>query len=388
MPSMAQKRDYYEVLGVERTATVEVIKRSYKKLAGKYHPDRNPGDDEAVEKFKEAAEAFGVLSDAEKRARYDRFGHAGVNGAAGGGFHDVSDIFDAFGDLFGDFGMFGGSNRRGRGRAVRRGANLRSAITIELGEAAEGTTRTLELERRELCDTCDGSGARPGTNPETCQYCGGAGQVVQTQGFFRVQTTCPGCNGTGEIIRDRCAQCSGAGRQHKRVKLEVKVPAGVDNGMQLCLRGEGEPGPGGGPRGDLYVDIRVKEHTLFEREGRNLICQIPVTYTQLCLGAEVEIPLLRGRQNLSIPAGSQPDATFRLAAKGMPDPHGGSRGDLFVHMRLEVPRSLDDRQEELLRELAEHEKVNVSAHRKGFFEKLKDYFGVEEDQEEEKANKG
>lgn len=378
MPSMAQKRDYYEVLGVERTATVEVIKRSYKKLAGKYHPDRNPGDEEAVEKFKECAEAFGVLSDADKRARYDRYGHSGVNGAAGGGFQDVNDIFDAFGDLFGDFGMFGG--RRGRASGARRGANLRAAVTIELAEAAEGTTRTVEIDRRELCDGCDGSGAKPGSKPEPCQYCGGQGQVVQTQGFFRLQTTCPACGGQGQVVRDKCPKCAGSGRQGKRVKLEVKVPAGVDNGMQLCLRGEGEPGPGGGPRGDLYVDLRVKEHPLFQREGRNLLCQIPVTYTQLCLGAEIEIPLIRGRHDLQIPAGTQPDEAFRLSGKGLPDPHGGPRGDLFVHLRLEVPRRLVDRQEELLRELAEEEKSNVSAHRKSFFEKLKDYFVGDEDE--------
>lgn len=378
MPSMAQKRDYYEVLGVERTATVEVIKRSYKKLAGKYHPDRNPGDEEAVAKFKECAEAFGVLSDPDKRARYDRYGHAGVNGKAGG-FQDVGDIFEAFGDLFGDFGMFGGG-RKARGRGVRRGANLRAAVTIDLAEAAEGTTRTLEIDRRELCDACDGSGAKPGTTPETCHYCGGQGQVVQTQGFFRLQTTCPACGGAGQVIRDKCPKCAGSGRQAKRVKLEVKVPAGVDNGMQLCLRGEGEPGPGGGPRGDLYVDLRVKEHPLFDREGRNLLCQIPVTYTQLCLGAEIEIPLLRGRHNLEIPAGTQPDEAFRLTGKGLPDPHGGPRGDLFVHLHLEVPRKLEERQEELLRELAEEEKTNVSAHRKSFFEKLKDYFTGDEDE--------
>jgi molecular chaperone DnaJ len=378
---MAQKRDYYEILGVERTASLDVIKRSYKKLAAKYHPDRNPGDAEAVERFKEAAEAFDVLSNPEKRERYDRFGHAGVNGPSGGGFHDVNDIFDAFGDLFGDFGMFGGG-RRSRGRGVRRGAHLRTSLTIELSDAAEGCTRTIEIERRELCDTCDGSGARPGSTPETCHYCGGVGQVVQTQGFFRLQTTCPACGGAGQVIRDKCPQCAGSGRQLKPVKLEVKVPAGVDNGMQLCLRGEGEPGPGGGPRGDLYVDLRVKSHPLFEREGRNLICQIPVTYTQLCLGAEIDVPLLRGRHTLTIPAGTQPDEAFRLAGKGLPDPHGGPRGDLFVHLHLEVPRKLDERQEELLRELAEHEKTNVSAHRKGFFEKLRDYFSLDEEQDE------
>ena len=376
---MAQKRDYYEILGVERTASVEVIKRSYKKLAGKYHPDRNPGDEEAVERFKECAEAFGVLSDPAKRERYDRFGHAGVNGAGGGGgFHDVNDIFDAFGDLFGDFGMFGG-RRGGRGRGVRRGSHVRTSLTINLAEAAEGCTRTIELDRRELCETCDGSGARRGTTPETCHYCGGAGQVVQTQGFFRMQTTCPACNGAGQVIREKCPQCVGSGRQVKSVTLEVKVPAGVDNGMQLCLRGEGEPGAGGGPRGDLYVDLRVREHALFDREGRNLICQVPVTYTQLCLGTSIEIPLLRGRELLEIPAGTQPDEAFRLSGKGMPDPHGGPRGDLFVHLHLDVPRKLGERQEELLRELAEQEKTNVSPHQKSFFEKLKDYFSADDE---------
>ena len=374
---MASKRDYYEVLAVERTATVEVIKRSYKKLAGQHHPDRNPGDEEAVVRFKECAEAFSVLSDPAKRERYDRFGHAGVSGAAGGGPQDVGDIFEAFGDLFGD-GFFGG--RRSRGRGVRRGANLRAGLTIELAEAAEGVERTVELERRELCDLCDGSGAKPGTHPIACQYCGGAGQVVQAQGFFRVQTTCPACGGEGKIIRDKCGKCHGNGRQAKAVKLAVKIPSGVDNGMQLCLRGEGEPGPGGGPRGDLYIDLRVKPHPFFDRDGGNLVCRIPVTYTQLCLGAEVEIPLLRGKHLLVIPAGTQPEDLIRLAGRGMPDPHGGARGDLFAHLRLEVPKKLDERHEELLRDLAEHERTHVSAHRKGFFEKLKEYFVGDEEE--------
>lgn len=377
MPSMAQKRDYYEVLSVERTASAEVIKRSYKKLAAKYHPDRNPGDDEAVERFKEAAEAFDVLSNPQKRERYDRFGHAGVNGA-GAGFQDVGDIFDAFGDLFGDFGLFGGA-RRGRSRGGRRGPNLRTSLTIDLLEAAEGCERSLEIERHELCRTCDGSGAKPGSTPDSCQYCGGAGQVVQSQGFFRLQTTCPACQGAGQIIREKCPGCLGSGRETKGVKLSVKIPPGVDNGMQLCLRGEGEPGDGGGPRGDLYVDIHVRKHPLFDREGAHLICQMPIRYTQLCLGAEIEIPLLRGRDTLKIPAGTQPDEAFRISGKGMPDPHGGAHGDLFIHLHLEVPTKLEERQEELLRELAEHEKTNVSAHQKSFFDKLRDYFLADEE---------
>lgn len=374
---MAQKRDYYEILSVERTASVEVIKRSYKKLAAKYHPDRNPGDDEAVERFKEAAEAFDVLSNPQKRERYDRYGHAGVNGA-GAGFQDVGDIFDAFGDLFGDFGLFGGA-RRGRGRGGRRGPNLRTSQTIDLLEAAEGCERSLEIERHELCRTCDGSGAKPGSTPDSCQYCGGAGQVVQSQGFFRLQTTCPACQGAGQIIREKCPGCLGSGRETKAVKLSVKIPPGVDNGMQLCLRGEGEPGDGGGPRGDLYVDIHVRKHPLFDREGAHLICQMPIRYTQLCLGAEIEIPLLRGRDTLKIPAGTQPDEAFRITGKGMPDPHGGSHGDLFIHLHLEVPSKLEERQEELLRELAEHEKTNVTPHHKSFFDKLRDYFLADEE---------
>ena len=374
---MAQKRDYYEVLGVEKSANGDVIKRAYKKLVAKYHPDRNPGDDEAIERFKEAAEAFDVLSNPEKRERYDRFGHAGLGGAAGG-FQDVGDIFDAFGDLFGDFGMFGGA-RRGRGRGGRRGPSLRTALTIDLADAAEGCERTLDIDRHELCHTCDGSGARPGSTPEVCQYCGGAGQVVQSQGFFRMQTTCPACRGAGRIIREKCIDCGGSGREEKRVKLEVKIPPGVDNGMQLCLRGEGEPGEGGGPRGDLYVDIRIRKHSLFDREGTNLICQVPVSYTQLCLGAEVEIPLLRGRDTLTIPAGTQPEEAFRISGKGMPDPHGGPRGDLFIHLHLEVPRKLEERHEGILRELAEHEHANVSPHRKSFFNKLREYFAGDEE---------
>ena len=302
MPRMAQKRDYYEVLSVERTATVEVIKRSYRKLAAQHHPDRNPGDDAAVERFKEAAEAFSVLSDQDKRQRYDRYGHAGLGNNAGP--QDAGDIFDAFGDLFEGFGFFGAGGGRRGGRAVRRGQSLRTAITIELAEAASGCNRTIELDRRELCDTCDGSGAKPGTAPVACQYCGGAGRVVQSQGFFRVQTTCPACGGEGKMVRDKCPDCGGDGRQRKTVKLDVKVPAGVDTGMQLCVRGEGDPGPGGGPRGDVYVDIQVKPHPFFEREGRNLICEMPVTYTQLCLGSKLEVPLLKGQHTLTIPPGA------------------------------------------------------------------------------------
>jgi len=374
---MATQRDYYEVLGVEKGASADDIKRAYRKLAGKYHPDRNPGDATAVEKFKEASEAFDVLSSDDKRARYDRFGHAGVQGAAGragggAGFQDVEDIFDAFGGIFGD--LFGNSGGRRKGSRGRRGDHLRTAVTIDLVEAALGCNRELEIRRRVLCVTCTGSGAKPGTTPATCDYCGGHGQVVQSQGFFRVQTVCPACQGTGKVIRDKCVDCRGTRYGSTTVKLDVKIPGGVDNEMQIRVTGEGEPGEGGGPSGDLYVDIRVKPHPLFQREGRHLLCEIPITFSQAALGTELEVPLIAGRQKLSIPAGTQPGETFRLRGQGMPDPHGGARGDLVVRAMVEVPKKLSKKYEELLRELAEIEQKHVSAHHKGFFEQVKLFF--------------
>jgi molecular chaperone DnaJ len=385
MVSMASKRDYYEVLGVQKDASPDQIKKAYKKLAIANHPDRNPGDEVAVLRFKEAAEAFEVLSDDQKRARYDRFGHAGVSGNGGPQFRDVSDIFDAFGDLFEGFGMFGEGQRRG-GRA-HRGSHLRSSITIDLLEASNGCERTLEITRREACATCHGSGARPGTKPQTCDYCGGRGRVVHAQGFFRVQTTCPACQGSGQVVREKCVDCSGSGTQMQSSKLEVKVPPGVDNGMQLCLRGEGEAGPMGGPPGDLYVDIQVKPHPFFERHERNLSCRVPVAFSQAALGTEIEIPLLDGRRRLTIPAGTQPGETLRLGGLGMPDPHGGRRGDLYVEIHVEVPKHPSSDQKRLLRELAELENVEVTPQRKSFFDKLKDYFAPPEEAEANKSTK-
>lgn len=380
MVSMASKRDYYEVLGVPRDASPSDIKKSYRKLALENHPDRNPGDDEATNRFKEAAEAFEVLSDSQKRSRYDQYGHAGVSGNGAGGFHDVSDIFEAFGDLFGGFGM-GGGRRGGRSRA-RRGEHLRSSLTIDLLDAASGCTRSLKLARHKSCSVCHGTGAEPGSSPEACDYCGGAGQVVQSQGFFRIQTTCPACRGEGTIVRSKCDDCRGSGFELEHVELEVKVPAGIDNGMQLCLRGEGERGPRGGPPGDLYVDIIVEEHPLFHREGSTLTCRIPITFTQAALGTELEIPVLDGRDVLTIPPGTQPGESFRLRGQGMPDPHGGRRGDLFVEVLVEVPHELSEEQETLFRQLAELEHADVSPHRKSFFEKLKDYFAPHDEAEE------
>jgi molecular chaperone DnaJ len=376
---MSARRDFYEVLEVSREASPEEIKKAFKKLALKHHPDRNPGDDEAVARFKEAAEAFEVLGDPRKRELYDRYGHDGVaHGAAGAGqsFQDLGDVFEAFGDLFEHFGLGGGGggrSRRGGRNRPRKGPNLSAAVELDLLQAAEGCSRIVEIRRRELCTACDGSGARPGSTPARCDYCGGHGQVVQSQGFFRVQTTCPACHGEGAIVRDKCEACRGSGRTADNARLEIKVPAGIDNGMQLCLRGEGEPGTAGGPRGDLFVDVHVRPHPLFEREGSELVCHVPVTFSQLALGAAIEVPVLRGKHVLEVAAGTQPGDVVRLKGFGMPDPRGGRRGDLHVELRLEVPRKLVPRQEELLRELAELEQKHVEPHRKSFFEKLKDW---------------
>jgi molecular chaperone DnaJ len=377
MASMAAKRCYYEVLSVSRTATETEIATAYRKLAIKYHPDKNPGDEEAVLKFKEAAEAFEVLHDAEKRARYDRYGHAGVDGGQPH-FQDVNDVFNAFGDIFGEgiFGdIFGGGRR---GNRVRRGADVKCQVTLDLLEAARGVTKTVTYQRHEACEECSGSGAKPGTKPETCRYCGGAGQVVQASGIFRVQTTCPSCRGMGKVVRDPCSKCHGNGQLIKRVKRDVPIPAGVDEGTRLRIQGEGEPSLQGGPPGDCYCFIQVKEHPLFHRDGQHLICQIPISYTQAALGARIEVPTLDGREELDIPAGTQPGHVFRLRGRGMPSPQQRGTGDLIVQVALEVPKTLTQRQEELLRELAEVEQTNVSPHQKSFFEKLKDYFIPEE----------
>jgi molecular chaperone DnaJ len=377
---MAAQRDYYEVLGVERSASAEELKRAYKKLAAKYHPDRNPGDNDAVEKFKEASEAFDILGNDDTRARYDRFGHAGVKGAAGAHqFHDVQDIFDTFGDLFGD--LFGARNRRGGTRA-RRGEHLRTAVSIDLVEAAVGCARELKIQRRRPCATCNGSGAKPGTSPVPCDYCGGHGQVMQSQGFFRIQTICPACQGQGKIIREKCADCRGTRFTPIEVRLEVKVPAGVDNDMQIRVAGEGDPGENGGPSGDLYVDIRVKQHPLFQREGRHLLCEVPITFSEVALGTELEIPLVTGgKHRLTVPAGTQPGEMFRVRSQGMPDPHGGPRGDLVVRMQVEVPKKLTKKHEELLRQLAELDDKHVSPHRKSFFESVKQFFTGDDENE-------
>lgn len=379
---MATKRDYYEVLGVVKSASIDDIKRAYRKLAAKHHPDRNPGDAAAVVAFKEAAEAFDVLSDPDKKVRYDRFGHAGVEAGGQGGFQDVGDIFEAFGDMFGDlFGGNGGARRGAGGTRGRKGESLQTSLTIELLDAAVGCTRELEIDKHVSCITCNGSGARPGTQPQKCDYCDGRGQVIQSQGFFRVQTTCPSCRGRGTTIRDKCPECHGQRVVSRPSMLEVKVPAGIDNGMQLCLRGEGEAGENGGPPGDLYIDIRVKPHPLFKRDGRNLMCEVPITFAQAALGTSLDIPILTGKHHITVPAGTQPGEVFRLKSQGMPDPHGGMRGDLLVEFHVEVPKKLNKKQEELLRQLSELDDKQVSAKRKTFLDSVKAFFNVNEDTE-------
>jgi molecular chaperone DnaJ len=371
---MSAKRDYYEVLSVQRGATDKEIADAYRKLAIKYHPDKNPGDEEAVARFKEAAEAFEVLSDKEKRARYDRFGHQAFAGGGGPQFSSVEDIFEAFGDLFagGIFGdLFGGS--RG-GRRVRRGADIEAEVTIDLLEAAKGVARTVKYRRHEKCETCQGTGAAKGTRPETCSYCGGQGQVLQRAGFLTVQQTCPACRGEGTVVKSPCDDCHGHGYMAGRVEREVRIPAGVDDGSVLRMRGEGDPSPSGGPAGDCLVHIHVKQHKLFQRQGPHLVCQVPVTYAQATLGATIEVPTLEGREELKIPRGTQPGELIRLRGRGMPDLHGRGVGDLVVEINLEVPKKVTPQQEEVLRQLAELEQTEVSPKRKSFFQSLRDYF--------------
>lgn len=370
MASMASKRDYYEVLGVKRDASDKEIAAAYRKLAVKYHPDANPGDAEAVLNFKEAAEAYEVLSDGDKRARYDRFGHA-ASEQFGQHFHDVNDIFEAFGDIFSE--MFGGQ-RRGGGRRVRRGANLRCDVRIDLEEAARGVAKTVEFARSTACTTCKGTGSRPGSQKAQCRRCGGHGQIVQSAGILRVQTTCPTCQGAGSVITDPCEACRGRGYVQDRVKLDVQIPAGIDDGMQIRLAGYGEPSPDGGPPGDAFCFVAVKKHKLFQRDGTHLILQMPITYSQAALGATIEVPTLAGPHNLVIPPGSASGEVFRLRGRGMPDVRGGPPGDLHVQTFIEVPKRLTPKQEQLLRDLADVEQTEVSPHRKSFLERIRDYF--------------
>lgn len=370
------KRDYYEVLNITKTATETEIKAAYRKLAVQHHPDKNPGDSAAEDKFKEAAEAYSVLSDAQKRAAYDRFGHAAA-GAAGGqgfdpsGYSNIEDIFDLFG--FGE--MFGGRAGAGGGRRsnVQRGADLRYDLEITLEEAAAGKEEKLNIPRLEKCDVCEGKGAEKGTQAETCITCQGSGQTRYQQGFFSVMRTCPNCAGKGQIIKNPCKNCGGAGRVEKEKTLEIKIPAGVETGSRLRVSGEGEGGAGGGSAGDLFVVIHVAEHENFERQGANLYSAVPVTFAQAALGAEIKVKTLDGEEDLKIPAGTQTGTVFRVKSKGMPALGGRGRGDLFVATTLITPKTLTKEQRKLLEQLAEIEDSDFQD--ASFMDKVRNIFG-------------
>jgi molecular chaperone DnaJ len=364
------KRDYYEVLEVSRTADEVEIKRAYRRQAVKFHPDKNQGNKEAEEKFKEAAEAYSVLSDTQKRSRYDRFGHSGVGSGAGGfdpGFTNIEEIFDlfGFGDIFG-----GGSSRRSN---VQRGADLRYDYEITLEEAATGKDAKIEIPRLETCDECDGKGTAEGTSPETCITCSGSGQTRYQQGFFSVMRTCPNCAGKGQIIKDPCKKCLGAGRVENKKTLEIKIPAGVEMGSRLRIGGEGESGVGGGATGDLYVFIHVAEHENFERQGTNLYTSVPISFAQAALGAEINVKTLDGEEELKIPTGTQTGTVFRLKNQGMPNLSGKGKGDLFVAVTLVTPKTLSREQRKLLEQLAEIEDIDFQD--EGFMDKVRNIFG-------------
>ncbi len=388
MPST--QRDYYEVLGVAKTADAEEIKRAYRRLAMKHHPDRNPGDAEAEKAFKEAAAAYEVLSDDQKRKVYDQYGHEGLRGAAAGPApHDfqrmnVEDIFSMFSDIFGGGGMGGMPGQRGRPRGPARGYDLETEVSIALEDVLKGTEQSVEFTRLDICEKCSGSGAKPGSKPVKCPTCGGRGQVEQTGlgGMFRMVTACPSCGGRGQVIKEFCPDCRGKGRVPKPRKLAVRIPPGISDGQAVRVRGEGEPpapeesGGGPGVRGDLHVVVRVREHPLFQRDGNNLILPMPVSFTKAALGAEVEVPTLdQDRVKLTIPRGTQHGQLFRLDGQGLPDLRSGTRGDLIVLVRVEIPRKLSAGQEKLLREFAAGENESVMPETQSFWKKMKDVFG-------------
>ena len=373
------QRDFYEVLGVERTASVEEIKSSYRKAALKWHPDRNPENKhEAEAKFRECTEAYSVLSDQEKRQVYDTYGHAGLSNAGGGvDFNGTvfQDFHDIFGDFFGFEDLFGGG-RRGRNRA-QRGSDLRYDMTLTFEEAAAGVSTKIKLPKQELCGACHGTGAKAGTGATSCQACGGRGQLAYQQGFFTITRTCPACQGAGQVIKERCTECHGQGRLEREKTIELRVPAGVDTGTRLRVPGEGEAGANGGPTGDLYVVLDVKEHSFFERRGADLYCTIPVSIAQAALGAELSVPGLSGEEKLKVPEGTQGGAVFRIKGHGLPDPRGGGKGDLYYHVRVVTPSKLNRDQRKLMEQLGATLKVDNKPAERGssFFDKVKDIFG-------------
>jgi molecular chaperone DnaJ len=379
------KRDYYEVLGVDKKASADDIKRAYRRLAIKYHPDKNPGDKDAEAKFKECAEAYEVLSDSDKRTRYDQYGHDGLRGA---GVHDyshmnVNDISDIFGDIFGDmFGdIFGGrrSSRGGAGgaRGAARGYDLETAVELTLEDVSGGVEKTIEFTRQDTCQDCTGTGVAKGKSPTRCTTCGGGGQVQRAGlgGFFQMVSTCPQCQGTGQIITDPCRKCRGKGTVPKKRTLSVKIPAGVHEGQGIRVTGEGEPGRHGGPRGDLYCYVRIKAHPFLMRDGSNLVVTVPLSFTQLALGATIEVPTLDGTRQLRIPPGTQHGSVLRIRSQGLPDLRYGHKGDLLIQVAVEIPKRLSTEQENLLRSYAKTEDVEAGSDSKSFFERIKQHFG-------------
>lgn len=373
----AAKKDYYEVLGVNRDASEEEIKKAFKKLAMKFHPDRNPDNPKAEESFKEAKEAYEVLSDDQKRAAYDQYGHAGVDpsmgGGAGFGGFNSGNFSDAFGDIFGD--IFGGA--RNQRSNVYRGADLRYNLEISLEDAAKGTETKIRIPVQTSCETCHGSGARPGTSPVTCTTCNGHGQVRMQQGFFSVQQTCPKCHGTGKMVKEPCPTCHGGGRVKQNKTLNVKIPAGVDEGDRIRLSGEGEAGVNGGPTGDLYVVVHLKEHPIFQREGANLHCEMPISFSTAALGGEIEVPTLDGAAKMKIPAETQTGSVFRLRGKGIKPLRSSEHGDLMVHVVVETPVRLTEKQKELLREFESSTQADAGKHspkNKSWVDKARDFF--------------
>lgn len=380
------KRDFYDILGVQKNASDDELKKAYRKLAMKYHPDRNPGNAEAEAKFKEVKEAYEMLTNPQKRSAYDRYGHAGVDpnmggggagGFGGGGFADFSEAFgDIFGDIFG--GGRGGQRSAGGGGGAYRGADLKYNMDLTLEQAANGFETQIRVPVWDNCGTCHGSGAKPGTKPETCTTCGGAGAVRMTQGFFSVQQTCPKCHGTGKMIPHPCTDCEGVGKKKTTKTLEVRIPAGIDDGMRIRLSGKGEPGTNGGPPGDLFVEVHLKEHAVFKRDDNDLHCEVPISFARAALGGTVEVPTLGGKASFDLPEGTQTGKTFRLRGKGIKGVRASYPGDLFCHIVVETPVRLSERQKELLREfesscVADGDKHSPQA--KSWMDKVKDFFG-------------
>jgi molecular chaperone DnaJ len=375
------KRDYYEVLGVGKNASPDEIKRAYRRMAIKYHPDKNPDDKEAEVKFKECAEAYEVLSDPEKRRRYDQFGHDGLRGMGMRDYthmrwQDIGSVFEdifGFGDLADLFGM--GGRRRSRRTGPTRGYDLETSVDLVLKDIAKGVEKTIEFTRQDMCPECTGSGSAKGTSPSKCPGCGGSGQVTRGGGFFQMVSTCPQCRGSGQVITNPCKKCRGTGRVPKKRIVNVKIPAGVHEGQGVRITGEGEPGRNGGPRGDLYCYVRIKPHEFLQRDGNNLISVVPISFTQAALGTTIEVPSLNGPRGLKIPPGTQYGSVFRIKGQGLPDMRTGRTGDELVQIAIETPTKLNAGQRELLREFAKTENKTVSPRSKTFFEKLKKYFG-------------